>query len=119
MLTTIEKNLMPIILELLNTVKKSVFKKNIDQTIKTFHSLPFILMNKFSTKYGVKILAIKNMKLLLSSLKKIELITDRYKSLRLMLFTDCRAIYSEDLFVYLLVLTLITPHLDMEKTITF
>lgn len=71
MLTTIEKNLMPIILELLNNVKKSVLKKTVDQTIRTFHSLPFILMNKFSTKYGVKILAIKNMKLLLSSLKKI------------------------------------------------
>lgn len=118
MLTIIEKNLMPIILELLNTVKKSVFKKTVDQSIKTFYSLPFILMNKFSTKYGVKILAIKNMKLLLSSLKKIELITDRYKSLRLMLFTDCRAIFSEDLFVYLLVLAVVTPQLDLERPIT-
>jgi hypothetical protein len=87
--------------------------------MRNFHSLPFILMNKFSTKYGVKILAIKNMKLLLSSLKKIELTTDRYKSIRLMLFTDCRAMYSEDLFVYLLVLALVTPHLDIEKTISY
>jgi hypothetical protein len=67
----IEKNLMPIILELLNAVKKSIMKKTVDQTIRTFPSLPFVLMNKFSTKYGVKILATKNMKLLLSSLKKI------------------------------------------------
>ncbi len=36
-----------------------------------------------------------------------------------MLFTDCRAIYSEDLFVYLLVLALITPHLDIERPITY
>ncbi len=104
---------MPIILELLNNVKKSVLRKSVDQVIRTFHSLPFILMNKFSTKYGVKILAIKNMKLLLSSLKKIELTTDRYMSIRLMLFTDCRAMYSEDLFVYLLVLAVITPQLDI------
>ena len=52
-------------------MKKSVLKKTVDQTIRNFYSLPFVLMKKFSTKYGVKIKTIKNMKLLLSSLKKI------------------------------------------------
>lgn len=36
-----------------------------------------------------------------------------------MLFTDCRAMYSEDLFVYLLVLALVTPHLDVERPINY
>jgi hypothetical protein len=45
--------------------------------------------------------------------------TDRYKSLKLMLFTDCRAIYSEDLFVYLLIFALITPQFEADRVITF
>lgn len=36
-----------------------------------------------------------------------------------MLFTDCRAMHSEDLFVYLLVLALVTPQLDIEKAISY
>ena len=36
-----------------------------------------------------------------------------------MLFTDCRAIYSEDLFVYLLIFAMITPHFEGDKAITF
>ena len=62
---------MPIILELLSSVKKAVAKKNIEQTLRTFYSLPYVILNKFSTKYGVKILAMKNMRLLLSAIKKI------------------------------------------------
>jgi hypothetical protein len=67
----IEKNLIPIIVELLGQVKKSIKNHTVEQTIRNFPSLPYTIMNKFSTKYGVKILAIKNMKILLSSLKKI------------------------------------------------
>jgi hypothetical protein len=68
-LTTIEKNIFPIINELLVVVRKAVKYNHINETIKMFTSLPNIIYNRMSRKYGVKILAIKNLKLLLMALK--------------------------------------------------
>lgn len=68
-ITTIEKNIFPIINELLTSVKKAVKNSKISETMKNFTSLPNIIYNRINRKYGVKILAIKNLKILLMALK--------------------------------------------------
>jgi hypothetical protein len=47
--------------------------------MKNFTSLPNIVYNRMSRKYGMKILAIKNMKILLMALKASQKFTDKYK----------------------------------------
>lgn len=67
--STIEKNIFPILNELLLVVRKALKYHNISETMKMFTSLPNIVYNRISRKYGVRILAIKNIKLLLMALK--------------------------------------------------
>jgi hypothetical protein len=50
-------------------VRKAVKFNHIAETIKLFTSLPNIIYNRINRKYGVKILAIKNLKILLMALK--------------------------------------------------
>lgn len=68
-IATIEKNIFPIINELLVVVRKAVKFNHIAETMKLFTSLPNIIYNRINRKYGVKILAIKNLKILLMALK--------------------------------------------------
>jgi TPP-dependent trihydroxycyclohexane-1,2-dione (THcHDO) dehydratase len=65
----IEKNIYPILQELLTNVKKAVKYRKILDTMKSFTSLPNIIYNRINRKYGVKALAIKNIKALLMALK--------------------------------------------------
>lgn len=65
----IEKNIYPILQELLTNVKKAVKYHRVLDTMKNFVSLPNIIYNRINRKYGVKILATKNIKALLMALK--------------------------------------------------
>ena len=71
----IEKNIYPILQELLTNVKKAVKYHKVLDTMKGFISLPNIIYNRINRKYGVKILAIKNIKALLMALKTSSKIT--------------------------------------------
>lgn len=62
--------------------------------MKVFTSLPNIIYNRITRKYGVKILAIKNLKILLMALKDASKYTDKYKIIELMMFTDCKSPHS-------------------------
>ncbi len=79
---------------MLNVVKKAVKLNKIAEGIKNFTSLPNIVYNRISRKYGVKILAIKNLKILLMGLKDAGKYTDKYKIIELMMFTDCKSPHS-------------------------
>lgn len=105
--------------ELMITVKKVCKQNKIRDTMKNFMSLPNIVYNRMSRKYGVKILAIKNMKILLLALKAAELFTEKYKMMELMMLTDCRSPHSEDLFVYLLLMGVLDPHLSNTKVVNY
>jgi len=115
---TIEKNIFPIINELLLAVRKSVKFNHIPETIKMFTSLPNIIYNRINRKYGVKILAIKNLKILLMALKAANRYTEKYKIIELMMFTDCKSPHSEDLFMYLLIMGLMNPTFSSSKVLT-
>lgn len=85
--------------------------------MQNFTSLPNIVYNRITRKYGVKILAIKNLKILLMALKCAGKYTDKYKIIELMLFTDCKSPHSEDLFMYLFIMALYDPNFTSNKAI--
>ncbi len=87
--------------------------------MKNFTSLPYIVFNRISRKYGVRILAIKNMRILLTSLKYAQKFTERFKMIEIMMFTDCRSQQSEDLFIYLYVMGMFDPSFSNTKTINY
>jgi hypothetical protein len=63
-----------------HNLKNSLSNKSIiSDKIKTFTSLPNIIYNRIGRKYGVRILAIKNLKILLMALKISSKFTDKYK----------------------------------------
>lgn len=78
-ISTIEKNIFPIISELLQTVKKAAKMNRITEVMKNFTSLPNIIYNRVGRKYGVKILAIKNLKIILMALRAANKFTEKYK----------------------------------------
>ncbi len=90
-ISTIERNVFPILNELLAPVRKAVKFNRIADTMKMFTSLASIVFNRISRKYGVKILAIKHLKILLSAFKAASKFTDKYKTIELMMFTDCKS----------------------------
>ena len=92
--STIEKNIFPILTELLGVVRKSVKIGKIPETIRTFTSLPSIVYNRVSRKYGVKKLALKHIKILLLSFKSASTFTHKYKPIELMMLTDCKSAHS-------------------------
>ena len=81
-------------------------------------SLSSIMFNRISRKYGVKILAIKNMKILLMALKAANKYTQKYKLIELMMFTECRSPYSQDLFMYLLIMGVMDPTFSSSRMLT-
>ncbi len=86
--------------------------------MKLFTSLPSIVFNRINRKYGVKILAVKHLKFLLSAFKVASRFTEKYKTIELMMFTDCKSAQSEDLFIYLLVMGLFDPNFTANKMLT-
>jgi hypothetical protein len=80
--------------------------------MRLFTSLPSIVYHRISRKYGVKILAVKHLKILLLAFKSAARFTEKYKTIELMMFTDCKSVHSEDLFLYLLVMSLYDPTLS-------
>ncbi len=92
--STIEKNVFPIMSEMLLLVKKAIKANKILETMRSFTSLPNILYNRITRKYGVKILAVKNLKVLLMALRIAGKYTDKYKIIELMMFTDCKSPHS-------------------------
>lgn len=68
-ISIIEKTLFPILSELIAVVKKAVKGNRIADMMRLFTSLPSIVYTKITRKYGVKILAIKNLKVLLMALR--------------------------------------------------
>lgn len=98
-------------------VKKAIKTGKILESMRNFTSLPNILYNRITRKYGVKILAIKNLKVLLMALRTAGKYTDKYKIIELMMFTDCKSPHSEDFFMYLFVMALFDPNFSANKTI--
>ena len=92
--STIEKNVFPIMSEMLLLVKKAIKGNKILETMRSFTSLPNIIYNRITRKYGVKILAVKNLKVLLMALRIAGKYTDKYKIIELMMFTDCKSPHS-------------------------
>lgn len=90
-ISIIEKNIFPILNELLVNVKKAAKLDRIGETMKTFTSLPSIIYNRINRKYGVKILAIKNIKIILMALRAANKFSNKYKIIELMMFTDCKS----------------------------
>jgi len=86
--------------------------------MKNFVSLPHIVYNNINRKYGVKALATKNIKAILMALKYSSKITEKYKIIELMMFTDCKSPNSEDLFIYLLIVSIFDPYFTNLKTIS-
>jgi hypothetical protein len=101
----------------LGSVKKAVKTNKIAEIMKVFTSLPNIIYNRITRKYGVKILAIKNLKILLMALKEAGKYTEKYKIIELMMFTDCKSPHSEDLFMYLFVMALFDPTFSSSRLI--
>jgi len=95
-----------------------VKSNKIAETMRLFTSLPNIVFNRISRKYGVKILAVKHLKILLLAFKTAAKFTEKYKTLELMMFTDCKSSHSEDLFVYLLIMGIYDPNFSGTKSIT-
>lgn len=118
MLSIIEKTIFPIINELLVSVKKAVKANKVGEAMRVFTSLPNIVYNRITRKYGVKILAIKNLKVLLMALKQASRYTEKYKIIELMMFTDCKSPHSEDLFMYLFLMALFDPAFSSTKLIS-
>lgn len=77
----IDKNLFPILNQLLVIVRKAVKTNKIPQTIKLFTSLPSIVSNRINRKYGVKILASKHLKAILMAIKAAGRYTDKLKTI--------------------------------------
>jgi len=115
--STIEKNVFPIMSEMLLLVKKAIKANKILETMRSFTSLPNILYNRITRKYGVKILAVKNLKVLLMALRIAGKYTDKYKIIELMMFTDCKSPHSEDFFLYLFIMALFDPSFTANKSI--
>ena len=115
--STIEKNVFPIMSEMLLLVKKAIKANKILETMRSFTSLPNILYNRITRKYGVKILAVKNLKVLLMALRIAGKYTDKYKIIELMMFTDCKSPHSEDFFLYLFIMALFDPNFTANKSI--
>lgn len=86
--------------------------------MRMFTSLPNIVFNRISRKYGVRILALKHLKILLTAFKVAAKFTDKYKTIELMMFTDCKSPQSEDLFIYLLIMGLFDPSFSNSQMIT-
>jgi hypothetical protein len=86
--------------------------------MRIFTSLPSIVFNRISRKYGVRILALKHLKILLTAFKVASKFTDKYKTIELMMFTDCKSSQSEDLFIYLLIMGLFDPNFSNSQMIT-
>jgi hypothetical protein len=114
----IEKTVFPIMGELLGIVRKAVKNNRIAETIRVFTSLPSIVYTRIARKYGVRILAIKNLKVLLMALREAGRFTDKYKIIELMMFTDCKSPHSEDLFMYLFAMALFDPSFSATRTLT-
>lgn len=115
--STIEKNVFPIMSEMLLLVKKAIKANKILETMRSFTSLPNIIYNRITRKYGVKILAVKNLKVLLMALRIAGKYTDKYKIIELMMFTDCKSPHSEDFFLYLFIMALFDPSFTANKSI--
>ena len=116
-ISTIEKNVFPIMSEMLLLVKKAIKANKILETMRSFTSLPNIIYNRITRKYGVKILAVKNLKVLLMALRIAGKYTDKYKIIELMMFTDCKSPHSEDFFLYLFIMALFDPSFTANKSI--
>lgn len=86
--------------------------------MRTFTSLPSIVYTRIARKYGVKILAVKNLKVLLMALREAGRFTDKYKIIELMMFTDCKSPHSEDLFMYLFAMALFDPSFSATRHLT-
>lgn len=98
-------------------VKKAIKANKILETMRSFTSLPNIIYNRITRKYGVKILAVKNLKVLLMALRIAGKYTDKYKIIELMMFTDCKSPHSEDFFLYLFIMALFDPSFTANKSI--
>lgn len=102
----------------MGSVRKAVKSNKVTESMRLFTSLPNIVSNRINRKYGVRILAVKHLKILLLAFKAAAKFTEKYKTLELMMFTDCKSPHSEDLFVYLLVMGLYDPTFSGTKSIT-
>lgn len=87
------------------------------EVIRTFTSLPSIVYNRICRKYGVKFLALKHLRILLLAFRTAARFTQKYKTIELMMLTDCKSPHSEDLFVYLLLMGLYDPSYSAAKTL--
>ena len=83
--------------------------------MRNFTSLPSILCNRINRKYGVKILAVKHLRVILLAVKTASKYTERFKTIELMMFTDCKSPHSEDLFVFLLLMGLFDPNYSANR----
>ena len=86
--------------------------------MRTFTSLRNIVFHRISRKYGVKILALKHLRVLLLAFRAAAKFTQKYKTIELMMLTDCKSPHSEDLFIYLLIMGLYDPSYSGNKMIT-
>jgi hypothetical protein len=102
---SIDKGLAPVLVDLLKYYKKLKILKPHSAKIflKNLQPLPIIIIRKFTQKYGVKSIAIKHLKQILTYLTILRTRNPRYGILYLLLFSDLK-IYSSDTLILFITL---------------
>lgn len=112
---TIDKELLTVLTDMLKYYRKlKVLKQHSARTfLRNLQPLPHIIVQKFSQKYGVKTLAIKHFRQVLSYLHHLKDKCARYSLLHLLLFSDFKTLSADSLRLFIKLLNALDAQYTM------
>jgi hypothetical protein len=117
----IDRGLIPVLLEMLKYYRKiRVLKPHSAKIfLKNMQPLPVIIIQRYTQKYGVKALAVKHLRQILSYTNELRHKSPRYQLLHLLLFSDLKIFSADTLRLFIKLLNVLDPHYHMLKESIF
>jgi hypothetical protein len=113
----IDKGLIPVLVDMLKYYRKiRVLKPHTAKIfMKNLQPLPIIIIQKFTQKYGVKSIAIKHLRQILSYTNELRYKSPRYQLLHLLLFSDLKIFSADTLRLFIQLLNSLDTDYNMLK----